>query len=242
MNKKTSPASTAPSNMRNGPNRSSPSCSAGRCTATTIRAAAPPQHGGLTRRYNFIQSLKARQWDVVGIDLGELPSLKGIGKQNRLKFDLSVKALAAMNYRALGIGLDETLLPLGDGLADIWDKKRPYPRPLNLSLDKTAPGESYHDLNVRQYEIIGDTMPKIGVISMMGPDLRKELENQEKFLTNMDELPKALNEFAKAGVEIGVILHHEYPKIDEKKFPPGFARTGNRKAAQTPGAQLCGNL
>src|SRR5438128_891836 len=23
-----------------------------------------PQHGGLTRRYNFIQSLKAKQWDV----------------------------------------------------------------------------------------------------------------------------------------------------------------------------------
>ena len=33
-----------------------------------------PQYGGLTRRYNFIQSLKEKKWDVVGIDLGELPS------------------------------------------------------------------------------------------------------------------------------------------------------------------------
>src|SRR5438128_1443661 len=32
-----------------------------------------PQYGGLTRRYNFIQALKEKKWDVVGIDLGELP-------------------------------------------------------------------------------------------------------------------------------------------------------------------------
>src|SRR4051812_35740826 len=37
-----------------------------------------PQHGGLTRRYNFIDSLKKKEWPVVGIDLGELATVKGI--------------------------------------------------------------------------------------------------------------------------------------------------------------------
>ena len=63
-----------------------------------------PQHGGLIRRYNFIQSLKAKKWDVVGIDLGEMAQVQGIQAQNLLKFDLTVKSLAAMNYRAFGIG------------------------------------------------------------------------------------------------------------------------------------------
>lgn len=179
-----------------------------------------PMHGGLTRRFNFVQSLKKRGWDVVGIDLGELPSLKGIPEQNLLKFDMAVKSLAAMNYRAFGIGRDEILMPLGEGLTHVWDKNRPHPRPLNLSLDLNANGQLYAGLNVRPFEIIDTTKPKIGVISMMGPDMRDELK-QEKYLNNLDELPKALRAFADAGVEIGVILHHEHPKTN---LPAGIAQ------------------
>jgi hypothetical protein len=181
-----------------------------------------PQYGGLIRRFNFIQSLKAKSWDVVGIDMGELPHIKGIHEQNLLKYDLSIKALSAMDYRAVGIGRNEMLLPLGEGLAQIWDKKKPYPRLLNLTLGQTAPGQQYHDLNVRPYEIIDHTTPKIGVVNLMGHDLRDKLEPlKEKFLFNQDELPKALKAFADAGVEIGVILHHEYPVVD-KNIPAGF--------------------
>ena len=173
-----------------------------------------PQNGGLERRYNFIESLKAKGWDVVGIDLGEMVENTGIHEQNMLKYELSVKALRAMNYRALGIGRSEILAPLGPLMVQIWDKKNPMPRPINMTLAQTAPGQLYHGLNVRPYEIIGDTTPKIGVINMMGPALCDDLAAKEKFLANPDELPKALNAFANAGVEIGVILQHEYPKVD----------------------------
>jgi hypothetical protein len=54
--------------------------------------------------------------------------------------------------------------------------------------------------------------------------LRDELEPlKEKFLFNQDELPKALKAFADAGVEIGIILHHEYPVVD-KNIPAGFKK------------------
>ena len=178
-----------------------------------------PQNGGLERRYNFIESLKARKWDVVGIDLGELPQVQGIHAQNLLKYDLSIKALSAMNYKVVGIGKNEIQSPLGEALAQVWDKKNPYPRPIVLPLAQTAPGELYHGLNVRPYEII-DGKPKIGVINLMGPDLREELKNSEKFLNNVEELPKALKAFADAGVEMGIILHHEYP---EPKGKTGIA-------------------
>jgi hypothetical protein len=179
-----------------------------------------PQYGGLIRRFNFIQSLKAKDWVVVGIDMGELPYIKGIHEQNLLKYDLSIKALSAMNYRAVGIGRDEMLLPLGEGLVQIWDKKKPYPRPLNLSLAETAPKQKYHELNVRSHEITENT-PKIGVISLMGPEVRAGLKPLEKFLSNEEELPKALQAFADAGVEFGVILHHEYPVVN---MPAGFKK------------------
>lgn len=177
-----------------------------------------PQFGGLIRRWNFVDSLrtgapKKKGWNVVGIDLGELPHLQGIHAQNLLKYDLTLNALAAMNYRAVGIGKHEILSPLGEALAQAFDKKRPLPRPLVMPLAQTEPGELYYDLNARPYEIVADTSPKVGIISLMGPDMRDQLKAREQFLNTMQELPKALNAFANAGVEFGVILHHEYPKV-----------------------------
>jgi Cytochrome c554 and c-prime len=174
-----------------------------------------PQNGGLERRYNFIESLKAKGWDVVGIDLGELPETKGIQEQNMLKYELSVKALRAMNYKVIGIGRDEFRAGLDDLLVAAWDGKK-QPRPLLMSL--ADPGKHYAELNVRPFEVIADTTPKIGVINMMGPHLCDEIDPKPnpakpKFLDNRDELPKALAAFAKDGVEIGVILQHEYPKV-----------------------------
>ena len=182
-----------------------------------------PQHGGLTRRYNFIKSLKDKKWEVVGVDLGELPSLEGIRQQELLKFGMSVRSLAAMDYRAFGIGVREMALDLTTWLPEINDPKNPFPRPLNISLERAKVGGQYFQFNARQFEVIGHTNPRIGVISMMGPDLRKtinEVDPREKFAMNMKELPKALDVFATAGVEVGIIIHHEYPNLDKKKFPP----------------------
>ena len=131
-----------------------------------------PQYGGLPRRYNFIQSLKAKKWDVVGVDLGELPASKGIHEQNLLKYQLSVKALATMDYKVMGIGRDELLTPLGEALALIWEKERLHPRPINMTMAGGARHVSQAKANLRQYEIVRPPMWKIGVIDMMGPDLQ----------------------------------------------------------------------
>src|SRR5262245_32808965 len=134
-----------------------------------------PQYGGLPRRWNFVQSLKARGWDVAGIDLGELPQLKGIHEQNRLKFELTIRSLTSMNYKAFGIGRDEILLPLGEGLSQIWLENVNYPRPISTNLAKAAPGGQYHGLNARPYEIFtvnnGDKKTpsvKVGVVNLIG--------------------------------------------------------------------------
>ncbi len=197
-----------------------------------------PQYGGLPRRYNFVQTLKEMKWDVVGIDLGEVAKTQGIHAQNLLKFDLALKSLGLMNYRAVAMGKNEILSPLGEALAQAYDKNRLHPRPIALSLTEAEPGALFHDeLNLRQWEIITTTTPKIGVTSLMGPDMVDQLKNHANVLSNLKELPKALKAFADAGVEIGIILHHEHPNVS--KDLSGFERMKKVEAARLAQAKKC---
>src|SRR5262249_32465715 len=70
------------------------------------------------------------------------------------------------------------------------------------------------------------------------PDLRDEVKALEKFLASEKELPKALNAFADAGVEVGVILHHEYPTIPAGT-PPGIAQLAFAAKVRNELAQKC---
>src|SRR5262249_20365005 len=69
-----------------------------------------PQYGGLTRRYNFLQVLKSHGWPVAALDLGDVAQRTGI--QANLKHSVSMKALAQMEYVAVGLGELEMNMPL----------------------------------------------------------------------------------------------------------------------------------
>lgn len=173
-----------------------------------------PQYGGLVRRYNLVELLRRRGWPVVGIDLGELPQTSGLHQQGLLKYQLSMRALDLMGYRAVGLGKHEMLMPLTDALIH-YSAENARPRPLALNLAGTSrKGDLYYDLNVRPWEVIAETNPKLGVLSMIGPDLEGELKKQGlKFVSNKQQLPLALQAFADQGVEMGVLLYHEYPDV-----------------------------
>jgi hypothetical protein len=174
-----------------------------------------PQYGGLIRRQTLIDSLKAKGWDVIGIDLGELPAESGLQRQRELKLAYTMKALDLMGYRAVGLGKHEMKMPLIDALAQhsINDAN---PRPLASTLAGTErKKELYYEVNVRPYEIVGgDKLPKIGVLSLTGPGLEDLLKADKdlKFQNNKTVvLPKIHNAFIKEKVELAFLLHHEYP-------------------------------
>src|SRR5207302_1018665 len=126
-----------------------------------------PQKGGLVRRYNVIELLKAKGWPVVGLDLGELPQTHGLNKQGLLKYQLTMSALDLMGYRAVGIGKGELETPLTELLAN-YSLNHPQPRPLAVNLAEAAgPKEIYHQLNARPWEIIADTKLRLGVVSLI---------------------------------------------------------------------------
>lgn len=66
------------------------------------------QLGGLERRANFLNGLRAKGWNIVGADLGELFQPKGaIPEQSLLKYGTAMNALREMGYVVVGLGPTE---------------------------------------------------------------------------------------------------------------------------------------
>jgi hypothetical protein len=176
-----------------------------------------PQYGGLVRRQVFIDSLKAKGWDVVGVDLGELPPLPGtsIPRQRELKLQYTMKALDLMGYRAVGLGKTEMEMPLVNALSQ-YSINKATPRPINATLaDTWQKGTFLHsDGNARPFEILPGS-PRVGVVSFVGPDLEDAITLHKmglKFVNNKNVLPKLFKEFADQKVDMAMLLHHEYAK------------------------------
>ncbi len=72
-----------------------------------------PQLGGLERRYELMQQLRAKGWTLSAADLGELAP-KTNDPQSRIKYETSVQILKELGYAAVGLGLNEATLPLKD--------------------------------------------------------------------------------------------------------------------------------
>ena len=61
-----------------------------------------PQKGGLERRYNFIQSLKDRGWEVVGLDVGDVPRplpYTPTPEQTLAKYEMAMQAMKVAPQR-----------------------------------------------------------------------------------------------------------------------------------------------
>ena len=61
-----------------------------------------PQIGGLERRYNFLQTLKARGWPVVPVDVGDVAQRSG--PQALLQYKTAMEARQQLGYLAVGLG------------------------------------------------------------------------------------------------------------------------------------------
>ena len=87
------------------------------------------QLGGLGRRYDLIEKLRGRGWPVAALDLGNLihnpAGSRGGPQQEKVKFDIALKALAAMNYGAVAIGPEDLKIGIGEFLGSLLNLKSP---------------------------------------------------------------------------------------------------------------------
>jgi hypothetical protein len=165
-----------------------------------------PQKGGLSRRYNFIQSLKTKGWPVVAVDVGDLapkpdPDLwfAPPAQQKLLKYETAMKALELMKYSAIGLGKTEFDLPLFHALA--YSSNHPKPRILA--------GNLKDDFQVVGSWTVAETTPSVGIVGIIGAEIIDEVKKYPdvKFAANNAAvLNKALQEVAAARPELVVLL------------------------------------
>lgn len=159
-----------------------------------------PQKGGLERRFNFIESLKAKGWEVVGLDLGDLPKphpYTPTVEQTRTKYEFGMKALQMMNYRAIGLGKEEMALPTVDALAKYAIQPgNEYPKILAANVTNRQAFPGLHDAEI----VTAKSGLTVGVISVAGMELiQRNVDNNLQFGNTAVAVTGILDDWKKAG-------------------------------------------
>ena len=142
--------------------------------------AGPDQmKGGLSRRYTCLQQLERKGWDVLPIDAGNLN--KGFGLQEELKFNFVIdEAYRLMKYQAAGIGNRELLFPTDTLFLYTIDTPGSPKRytSANVGLLEFSPEI------VMPYRILEKAGMKIGIVSVLGDSLLRNLNNEDIVTAN----------------------------------------------------------
>lgn len=205
-----------------------------------------PQYGGLARRENLLRILKAGGWKVVAMDLGDMTQsfenkaadgFHGFPEMTDIKFRASMLALEKMIYGAVALGKQEYLSPLQPAIAR-HTANTPKPRVVATNLIKTGPGELWAKLNVARTELIVEERFKVGVISIVGPTVLREIVNalpaavkaDVDFVDPARAMEEGLREL-KGKANIGVMLFQ-----GDEKEAAGFVATAYKlyKAGVAP--------
>jgi hypothetical protein len=169
-----------------------------------------PQVGGLERRYNFIQMLKARGWPVVAVDLGDVPQKRGPANlpnvQGLLKYRYSMMALKEMGYLAAGLGEYEGALSLARVEGE-WAASFSQPTLLAANL-KDAPA-NFPFLKPLETQTVPGTNLKVGVTCVVGPSVAKTIKDPAvQFLPSRDVLNEQLKTMRNEKVHLPILLYH----------------------------------
>jgi hypothetical protein len=172
-----------------------------------------PQKGGLERRYNLIEALKERGWPVDAVDLGNVPQIiapAGLPNvQGLIKYRYAMKAMAKMDYTAVGIGEYEASMPLTKTL-DEYALNAEKPRVVCANLkdaDSKYPGETK---TWQLADPIKGSDVTLGVTALVGPSVRERIKKKDSSVDWIDSTPAlnaVLKDMAAAKVDLHVLLY-----------------------------------
>ncbi len=157
------------------------------------------QKGGLNRRDTLISELRARDFNVIPIDVGNQE--RRMGRQGHLKFIKTIEAMKQMDYRSVALGPEDLKFSPVDLLYSMSDVNR-SPSPFVSSNVRLF--DSYPD----QLKIIEVGKRKIGITSFLGKTQEK-IENADiKIIDPVESLKQVAPKFKAAGCEYLVMLAH----------------------------------
>lgn len=150
-----------------------------------------PQKGGLERRAEFINKLKAKGWAVAGVDLGDLyPEKAYVLNQGLLRYKTTMQALREMGYIAVGVGKTEFAVELDRVLGEyaLQGPQAPYLLAGNLlgvangkpipAKDRFQPqGLPRPMVDLLEVAQVGGV--SVGVVGIVGRSLAEEVESKK---------------------------------------------------------------
>jgi len=177
-----------------------------------------PQKGGLERRYNFVESLRARGWEVMGLDVGDVPRplpYTPTSHQTLTKYEIAMKAMNLMGYKAVGVGKEELALPLLDGLAKYTlQNGNEYPRMHAANIDNRDefPGPDNKTSSLTESDTLtSKSGVSVGVMSVAGAELvARGVDRSVKYAPNAGKVvAKALEGWKQGGKgpDINVLIY-----------------------------------
>lgn len=187
-----------------------------------------PQVGGLERRYNLLQMIKAQGWPYVAVDLGDITQRiapAGLpNEQGKIKYLYSMRALKEMGYSSIGIGENEVNLGLRDLLAE-YSLNEPVPRVVVTNLfnaDKLFPTMT----EPWNLSAPAGASLKVGVTSIVSPTVIERM----KLLTQGDDklvfekkttaaIDRTLKEMAAKKVDLPIMLYQGLVSRNGMKEP-----------------------
>jgi hypothetical protein len=174
-----------------------------------------PQKGGLERRYNFIESLTARGWEVIGLDLGDIPHplpYTPTAEQTLAKYEMAMQAMKVMGYKATAVGQEELAMPLLNALTKYTVQKgNEYPKVhlINIDNPEDFPGADGGSALTKSDVIATKGGLKVGVMGVVGAEVvEKGTDRTVKFTANAGAVVGAhLKGWGVPGPDVKVLLY-----------------------------------
>src|SRR5262245_62072725 len=175
-----------------------------------------PQKGGLERRYNFIESLRARGWEVIGLDVGAVPRplpYTPTSQQTLTKYEVAMQAMKLMGYKAVGVGKEEMALPLLEGLTKYTLQKgneSPKLHAANIINPEDFPGNDGKSAITDSDILTAKSGVSVGVVSVVGHEVvQKSIDRSVRFAADTGAIVGGILQKWKAGAkpDVNILLY-----------------------------------
>jgi len=138
------------------------------------------QQGGLIRRLDFIERLKAQGYSLGLIDLGSLikdpAAVRGGFEQAKIKFGIALKAYSTLKYDAIGLSAEDLKVGIGEAFAQFLNN---LSDPTRIVVANVQPGAGFES-RIQTSQVIEAGGAKIGVTSVIDPEALEKLQDPDK--------------------------------------------------------------
>ena len=138
------------------------------------------QLGGLIRRFDFVERLKAQNWPVALIDLGSLikdpAAARGGFEQAKIKFGIAVKAFSTLKYGAIALSPEDLKVGIGEAFAQVLNGLGDSTK---IVVANVRPGAGFES-KIQASQIISAGPVKLGVTAVVDPEAIAQLNDPDK--------------------------------------------------------------